>query len=267
MFGDGAGNIINYDLKTSSQCGATGDQRCDPRGLGISPSSKAQLGLMPASNLNSGGDGLNTLSYLANIPTPIQDRYVVGRLDHVFNESTQFNASYTYFRRIQAGSGDISLKDLASVVSSPQRGTLLTGGLTKTLRPNLINVARFGFVRDVIPNLATSPTVAAGLLNIPGTNTSAGPIGLLIGGGTTAFLDSPIDLDTQRARFQATYSRSYQFNDDITWIKGNHTFRFGGEFRPIWFRHDRADKVVGSITSLVATVDQGSFLTIPSSND
>jgi hypothetical protein len=265
-FRDGAGNIINYDLKTSSQCGATGDQLCDPRGLGISPSSKAQLALMPASNLNSGGDGLNTLSYLANIPTPIQDRYVVGRLDHIFSESLTFNSSYTYFRRIQAGSGDISLKDLTSVVSAPQRGTLLTGAFTKTLRPNLINVARFGFVRDVSPNLATSPTVAAGLLNIPGTSTSAGPIGLLLGSGTTAFLDSPIDMDTQRARFQASYSRSYQFNDDITWIKGNHNVRLGAEFRPIWYRHDRADKVVGSISSLVATVDTGSFLNIPSTN-
>jgi hypothetical protein len=121
-------------------------------------------------------------------------------------------------------------------------------------------------VRDVAPNQATSPTLAATILNIPGTNTSAGPIALLIGSGTTAFLDSPIDLDTQRARFQASYSRTYQLNDDLTWIKGNHVFRFGGEFRPIWYRHDRADKVVGSISSLVANVDQGSFLTIPATN-
>ena len=265
-FRDGAGNILSYDLKTSRQCGPTGDQVCDPRGLGISPSTKAQLALMPASNLNSGGDGLNTLSYLANIPTPLQDRFVVTRLDHFFSEKLTFNGSYTYFRRIAFGNGDISVKDSTSVVSTPQRGTLLTGSFTQNLKPTLINVSRFGFVRDVGPNLATSPTVAAGLLNIPGTNTSAGPIGLLIGGGTTAFLDSPIDMDTQRARFQASYSRSYQFNDELTWIKGQHTLRLGAEFRPIWYRHDRADKVVGSISSLVATVDQGSFLTIPSSN-
>ncbi len=265
-FRDGAGNIISYDLKTSQACGATGNQACDPRGIGISPSTKAQLGLMPVSNLNSGGDGLNTLSYLANIPTPVQDRYLVGRLDHKFTDNITFNGSYTFFRRIQYGIGDISVKDQTSVVQQPQRGTLLAGSVTANLKPNLINVARFGFVRDVQPNLATSPTAAASLLNIPGTNTSAGPIGLLIGGGTTAFLDSPIDMDTQRARFQASYSRSYQFNDDVTWIKGKHIFRFGGEFRPIWYRHDRADKVVGSISSLVATVDQGSFLTIPSTN-
>jgi hypothetical protein len=265
-FRDGAGNIISYDLKTSKQCGPTGDQACDPRGLGISPSTKAQLALMPASNLNSGGDGLNTLSYLANIPTPLQDRYVVTRLDHRFTDNLTFNGSYTYFRRIAFGNGDISVKDSTSVVSTPQRGTLLTGAFTQNLKPTLINVARFGFVRDVGPTLATSPTVAAGLLNIPGTNTSAGPIGLLIGGGTTAFLDSPIDMDTQRARFQASYSRSYQFNDDLTWIKGKHTIRVGLEFRPIWYRHDRADKVLGSISSLVATVDQGSFLTVPLTN-
>ena len=265
-FRDGANNIISYDLKTSQQCGATGDQACDPRGIGISPSSKAQLALMPTSNLNSGGDGLNTLSYLANIPTPLQDRYVVGRLDHIFNEKVSFSGSYTYFRRLQVGSGDISLKDLSSVVSSPQRGTLASGAFTEQIKPTLINVVRFGFVRDVSPNLATSPTVAAGLLNIPGSNTSAGPVGLLLGGGTTAFLDSPIDEDTQRARFQASYSRTYQFNDDLTWIKNKHTVRFGYEFRPIWYRHDRADKVVGSISSLVATVDQGSFLTIPATN-
>lgn len=267
-FRDVAGNVINYDLKTSKQCGPTGDQPCDPRGLGISPSSKAQLALMPASNLGSGGDGLNTLSYLANIGTPIQDRYLVTRLDHIFSEKLTFNGSYTYFRRIQVGSGDISIQggSPASVISTPQRGTLLTGALTQQLKANLINVSRFGFVRDVAPNQATAPSMAATLLNIPGTNTSAGNIALLLGGGVTSFLDSPIDMDTQRARYQASFSRSYQFSDDLTWIKSNHTLSFGFQFMPIWYRHDRADKVVGSLTSLVATVDQGSFLTIPSSN-
>src|SRR5205823_11949658 len=39
-FRDGEGNVISYDLKTSSQCGDKRDQACDPRGLGISPSTK-----------------------------------------------------------------------------------------------------------------------------------------------------------------------------------------------------------------------------------
>ena len=266
-FRDLAGNVIGYDLRTSRQCGTTGDQPCDPRGLGMSPSSQAQLALMPASNLNSGGDGLNTLSFLANIPTPLQDRYVVGRLDHIFNSKLTFNGSYTYFRRLAAGIGDVAIMGTpASVISTPQRGMLIVGSFTHQITPTLINIPRFGFVRDVTPNQATPPSTAARLLNIPGTNTSAGNIALLLASGTTAVLDSPIDMDTQRARYQASYSRSYQFDDDLNWIKGKHTLGFGVQFRPIWYRHDRADKVVGSLTSLVAAVDQGAFLTVPASN-
>src|SRR5258708_19712599 len=108
-FRDGAGNVISYDLRTSQQCGANGNQACDPRGLGISPSTKAQLALMPASNLNSGGDGLNTLSFLANIPIPLQDRYVVSRLDHRFTPNITFTRSYTYFPPIHFSIVDISL--------------------------------------------------------------------------------------------------------------------------------------------------------------
>ena len=86
--------------------------------------------------------------------------------DRIVRESARYNI------------GDISLMDLRSMVSAPQRGTLATGSLTFNIRPTLINVARFGFVRDVAPNEATSPTLAATLLNVPGTNTSAGPIAL-----------------------------------------------------------------------------------------
>lgn len=270
-FPDSTGRIVSYDLKTATVCGPNGNLPCDPRGLGISPSSKAQLGLMPASNLNSGGDGFNTLSYLANIPTPIEDRYVVGRLDHIFSPRFTFNGSYTYFRRLQnytlGSAGDISLIGTPqSVLLNPQRGTLATASITQQWKPTLLNITRFGFTRDVAPSGALSPADAARLLNIPGASTSAGNIALLLGGGTTAFLDSPIDQDTQRARFQASYNRSYQIYDDLTWIKGAHTFSVGGQFQAIPYRHDRADKVVGSLSSLVALADQGSFLQIPTIN-
>src|SRR5947199_38790 len=74
---------------------------------------------------------------------------------------------------------------------------------------------------------ATSPSKAAGRLNIPGSSTSAGPVALLIGSGVSAFLDSPIDMDTQRARYQASYNGDWQFIDDMNWIHGRHTVSFG----------------------------------------
>ncbi len=51
---------------------------------------------MPLPNL-AGGDGLNTGSYFANLPTPHQTDYGVSRLDHVFNEKFTLNTSFTYF--------------------------------------------------------------------------------------------------------------------------------------------------------------------------
>jgi hypothetical protein len=36
-FPDGTGNLVSYNLLTSSQCGANGNTACDPRGKGMNP--------------------------------------------------------------------------------------------------------------------------------------------------------------------------------------------------------------------------------------
>ncbi len=241
----------------------------DPRGIGMSPSVKAQFALMPLPN-TTGGDGFNTGGYLANVSTPLSTDYGVFRLDHKFNEKFLFNGSFTTYRNIYGfttGTPDISILNgnPTSAVNTPEHSSVTSGALTYTISPTLINVFRFGYVRDDIIGQATSPTTAAGILNIPGTSTSAGPIALLIGSGVSTFIDSPIDMDTQRARYQASYTGDWQYIDDLTKIWGKHTFQFGTQVNMLPFTHVRADKVLGSITSLVATVDQGSFIQLPAS--
>jgi hypothetical protein len=129
-------------------------------------------------------------------------------------------------------------------------------------------VARIGWVRDTSQTNATSPTKAAGILNIPGSQTADGPIALTIGSGVSSFIDSPIDMDTQRARFQAAWQQNGQLLDDITKTWGKHQIQFGAQLNKIDFTHARADNVVGSITSLVAQIDgDQTYLTIPSVNE
>src|SRR5579884_2066179 len=265
QFRDSTGNIVQYNLANASLCGTSGNAACDPRGLGISPSVKALWSLLPSPNI-AGGDGLNTGGYLANIPTPTQDDYGVLRLDHTFNEKLQFNGSYTYFRHIATGSGQIAIENgkPVSVITNPQRGQVISGALTWQIHPTLLNIFRWGYVRDVNAAQATVPSVAASLLNIPGTNTSAGPIALLPGSGVSSFIDAPIDMDTQRGRFQSNTNKDFQWLDDMTWIHGGHTVQYGAQIHDLPYTHVRGDKVLGSITSLVAVADanQG-FLTIP----
>jgi hypothetical protein len=274
QFRDSSGNIQQFNLKTAAVCGPTGDQACDPRGLGISPSVQALWKLMPAGNPSITAatitpDGLNTLGYLANVATPINTNFGVFRLDHVINEKLTFNSAFNYDREIVTSNGQISIANgnPVSVRQAPQRGLLLSGALTYQIQPTLINAFRFGYVRDDSEGQATPPTAAAGLLNIPGTSTTAGPIAIIPGSGVDTGIDTPIDMDTQRARYQAAYAKNYQWGDDLTWVKGKHTIQVGTIINKLPFTHVRADKVVGSISSLVTQIDANvANLIIPSIN-
>ena len=65
-FRDAAGNIISYNLATSTACGANGGQPCDPRGIGISPVvSQVWSKYMPACNDPNFGDRLNTCGFIS----------------------------------------------------------------------------------------------------------------------------------------------------------------------------------------------------------
>ena len=260
--------LEQINLKTAAICGTNGSTACDPRGLGLNPSVAAQFALMPLPNLGGVGDGLNTSGFFAILPTPIQTDYGVIRLDHVFNTKFTLNVSTTYYRSDQVASSDISIVNgnTTSAITSPQRALVPTAQLTWQVSPSLTNVFRLGWVRDTSQSNATSPTKAAGILNIPGSQTAAGPVALAIGSGVSAFLDSPIDLDTQRARFQAAWQQDGQLYDDMTKIWGKHQVQYGVQFNKIDFTHARADKVLGSITSLVAAIDQANFITIPTVN-
>lgn len=269
QFRDAGGNLQRFDLATAAVCGTAGTGACDPRGLGISPAVKAQFAMMPAPNLSGVGDGLNTSGYFFNLAVPVQTDYGVTRLDHAVSSKVQIGLSYTYFRSITTGSGDVGIVNgkPASFTNTPQRGSVYSASMTWQIAPTWLNTLRLGYVRDNTAGQATSPTKAAGILNTPGSATPAGPVALLIGSGVSGFIDSPIDMDTQRARYQASYNGDYQIIDDMTRIWGKHTFQAGATINILPYTHVRADKVVGSLTSMVALVDgDQSYLSIPAVN-
>jgi hypothetical protein len=269
QFKDASGNVEQFNLATAAVCGTSGTGVCDPRGLGLSPAVKAQWAQMPLPNLSGVGDGLNSSGYFFNLSVPVQSDFGVARLNHSFTERLQAAVSYTYFRQITTGSGDVGIQNgqPKSFIVSPQRGTVMNAALNWQITPAWLNVARFGYVRDNNASQATSPTAAAGLLATPGTSTPAGPVAMLAGSGVSSFLDSPIDMDTQRARYQANYNGDFQWQDDMTRVVGNHTFQFGMQLNKLPYTHVRADKVVGSLASIVATVDgDQTYLSIPTAN-
>jgi len=169
-----------------------------------------------------------------------------------------------------SASGQIDFRSGTAINSSASnlRGDGFTSGLEWQISNNLVNSFRAGWIRSRQDFVVIRPSSSAAQLNLPGTNSPLGPVSLAPGLGATGFIDTIVDVDTQRARHQAIYASNKQYADTLSWIKGKHTIVTGGDIRWLPTIHDRDDKVIGSLNSLVATLDadvRGS-LSIPAAN-
>ena len=275
-FRDASGGVVDYHLGSSSLCGPESNQPCDPRALGLSPSIQALWALTPPGNDPSSGDGLNTIGFRSTAAAPQETDYSVFRFDHDFSDLWRFDGSGTYWRNLRIGPSSSPIREQLDIRGGdavfpgvrPQRGQNITLGLTGSPTSDLTNSLRFGWTRDRTGTAVLPPSDAATLLAIPGTETGAGHVALNVGGrgSLDSLVSEPIDVGAQRARTQSNDNQIFQYVDDVSWMRGNHSFQFGANIRHIVNRHSRNDKVVGSLSSLVASVDDGSFISIPDSS-
>jgi hypothetical protein len=258
-FADASGTIRQYNLATSMACGPGGNLACDPRGIGISPTVKALYALEPTGTDTTvaGVDKNNTTGFRGTPTTPQKNDFITFRLDHNFTQKMHFFGKYIYSRNLQTTSNQESILGGKAVAETGSfiRGDGAIGALDYTFNSTTTNVVRYGWIRNRNFAPGLSPSASATQLAIPGTSTSAGSIALAPGLAQTGFLDVPIDVDTQRARTQGNFQRNKQLADDFTKIKGRHTIVAGGDARWLPILAQRNDKVVGSLASLVATMD------------
>jgi hypothetical protein len=270
-------NGTTYDLAApagTGGCGASGTTDCDPRHLGISPTVQALWGLMPTGNDNTvpGADGVNILGLRGTVPGQLKNDGVGVKLDHNFTDKVHFFGRYSYARSLSPNGGQIDLRGSSPTTPSVSqlRGDSIISGLDWQLRPNLLNSFRGGWVRSRQDFSVIRPSASAAQLALPGTASSAsqtGFISLAPGLATgSGFLDTVVDVDTQRARHQAIYDSNKQYSDFLTWTKGKHTIVGGTNMRWLPTIHDRDDKVIGSVNSLVAALDGDRTFTVPDAN-
>lgn len=265
---------VPYNLATSMACGAAGNLACDPRGLGISPTVQKLWKMMPEGNDPNVGDGFNTEGFRTNVAEPLKDDFVNFRLDHDFTDKVKFFGRYLYHRDLagnaSGSSGQVDFLPSVAIDSSASdiRGDGFTSGLDWQMRPDLINSFHAGWIRSRQDFNVIRPRVSAAELNLPGTQSALGVVALAPGLGQTGLIDTVVDVDTQRARHQAIYDSNKQYADNLTWIKGKHTLVAGADIRWLPTIHDRDDKVIGSLNSLVAALDADvtGTLSIPAAN-
>ncbi len=141
----------------------------------------------------------------------VNESSVMLRLDQRFSAKTTAFARFNYDRAVDTQPLSAAATDLEQRVSTPVNGAL---ELLHIFSPNLVNEAKFGF------NRATSNTYnlnQTGILYQIAIASGPGP----------GFL-------TQNYNYQSIYAgNSFSWLDNVTWIHGRHTLKFGAEIRRI----------------------------------
>ena len=151
-------------------------------------------GIIPVSgpNFQNGYYGVYSMDYNLSDKDQLRGRYIYNRFDTI-NTGAELPVFYT---------------------PTPIRYYLATLAEYHTFNPNLTNEFRLGYQRQnqsepvgnqTFPGLDAFPNLVFNNLNLQVGPNSNFP--------------------------QATINNLYQISENLTWIKGNHTFKFGNEFR------------------------------------
>jgi hypothetical protein len=142
-----------------------------------------------------------------------------ARGDHTFNPTHSLNMRYLYSTQVEEGTGQATPKGLADV--SPLGTHAATIGLTSTLGGNFLNEVRGSFSRFITatdpqdPSSLSIPSIEVADLGLNGFNAVATRTGIGYG----------VNLPQSRR------NNIYQVVDNMTWIHGGHTMKFGVDFR------------------------------------
>ena len=197
----GIQTLTPQDLaKMDPHCAANGS--C-PQGPGPDPSVESLFSQYPHPN-TTGGDGINFQGFTFSAPTPGSLNTYIAKLD--------FNVTQNHRVFVRGGLvGDNASSGPPQFPGQPQSLTALNTskglitGYTASLRPNLINNLRYGYIRQA--------TGSFGLQNRPY---------IQFGDLDSLFAFTPTDKSNVPV---------HNFVDDVTWVKGKHSLQFGTNVR------------------------------------
>lgn len=174
----------------------------------------------------------NTLAFLTSLtgetPRRADQTLFLPKIDWQINNNHLFSATYN---RLRAESPNGLQTQATNTLGRGSYGDdfvnvdTLNLRLQSTLSPNLLNEARFQYARDFENALSSTP-VEGEPLTATTSQGARSPAVILTNGltfGTTA--------NFERNRYP--FETRVQFADTITWTKGKHTFKLGGDYNHV----------------------------------
>jgi hypothetical protein len=243
----------------------------------------------PPNSWRDNGDGLNYATHRWTRSQHGSDNiYGVGeenarknisfKVDHNFDDRNRISVNYTYERDVNPSATKLWPNGYAGTTErTPQRFSV---SYTSTLKPTLLNEARFGLnrnfshslnaldaseTRDEIRSLMNSMVDTSGFQNFPpgeplvfnpllfGTNYPA-PFfnGNLYVANQSHFIGGRVQGGWGLHSFLPSwggFDHRWQISDTLTYTRGRHSFKFGGEVRLIR-SHQDADGDIGFLSRL-----------------
>jgi hypothetical protein len=194
---------------------------------GINPALEKILDLFPVSNTPT-------------IPGVVRDKNdmdsFIGKVDHNFTDKEQLTGRYAFARSEQvfplgsAGGFGKGSRLPQFAQTSPTRVQVLSLSHLSTFSAHKINEIRFGYSRY--------RTSFGSLDSTPGPNLiDPTALGLNLGNGKLGLPEIDFSAPIENLGAQGfsvprgRTSQTYQILDNLTWLHGRHTMKFGGEFR------------------------------------
>lgn len=208
--------------------GATGDLQSvrlfgrDPNRMAADPTGivKRMIDLTPLPNNFRFGDGLNTAGFTWQRPGDQNLRQFNIKIDHNINSYHRFAATYTHENQKNYNGWSESPFPNTPAGESSYRDRLATFNIWSTLRSNILNEFRFGSLRPWLRYY---------------TGWEVGDNGRLLprAGDETYVIvfDTIADPINQADNPVGRISPLYQFTDNVSWIRGRHSFKGGFEIR------------------------------------
>lgn len=221
-------------------------QSIDPQNIGLNPVvQQIWTKYEPKSNASSCHyalcDNVNVLPYSANLSIPQKSNFMATRLDHDFSDKWHFISSYRYFKLTTATDDEVDIGGFfkgdtlgtpASQSSDPQNAWYWVGGLTTNISPNFTNDFRYSFLRNWWQWGRAGDTP-----QIPGLG---GALEIFSGEDRHQNL-APYNVNTQQTRTRFWDGHDQMFRDDLSLLKGDHLFQFGGMYQHNFNWHERTD--------------------------
>ena len=224
----------------------------DPRAIGMNSTIGQVWNTMPLPNdpTNSitSADQFNTQGYLAQIKRPLTSDVYVGRVDHDFGSNHHFFSSFRAQHLLNLTSNQVDVGGLLGGTKGqynptgprPQTPELLVIGLTSNLSPTITNDLRLSYLYNWWEwGTKGAPPQVAGL---------RGALEIAPAQATTISTNAenanaliPFNINNQSTRQRVWSGHDYTLRDDVSWVKGNHLFQFGGLYQRNFDYHNRTD--------------------------